>query len=280
MRAKITQRALLFCLSLLTVAGTSEAFARDDAVIILRNGERIAARIIDIATQSISFEAKDDQQAFKYGTEVGIGEVKGIETPEGEVLSVEHYQAYLKNRSHHAQPTEVPPSQRVEPRATPRSEPPPPVRQRSVSSNNRQLGELVDSLIEAGLASAYLNYLNTSGKRLNRTEVQVKKIIEESPQWRERLDELRYIDEIAFEALSRAYYYKPDELKSKLNLEFDEDAKMNFPELIAQLHERLGSRVSQSDFNALVDVVGKGGARAIRDILTDYSSWKFATSRR
>jgi len=279
MRSKITQRVLLCCFGLLTVCVTSDSFAKDDAVIILRNGERIAAKIIEISTQSISFEAKNDQQAFKYGTEVGIGEVKGIETPEGEVLSVEHYQAYRENRSHHTKSTDVPRRQRVEPRPKPRTEPPP-SRERSVLSNDSQLEDFADSLIEAGLASAYLEYLNTSGKSLNRTEVQVKKMIEGSPQWRDKLDDLRYIDEIAFEALSRAYYYKPDELKSRLNLNFDEDAKMNFPDLMAQLHERFGSRVSQSDFNRLVDIVGKGGARAIRDILKDYSSWKFATSNR
>lgn len=278
MRSKITKRALFFCLGLLTIWSAPVVFARGDAVIILRNGERIAATILDISSQSIRFEAKNDQQAFRYGAEIGIGEVKGIETPEGEILSVEHYQAYLENRSDHAKPNNVPQRQRVEPTPAPRTEPPP-ARQRPISSNDRQVEEFVNSLLEAGLASEYLNYLNTSGKNLNRTEVEIKRMIEKSPEWRDKLDDLRYIDKIAFEALSRAYYYKPDELKSSLNLRFDEETKMNFPDLMAQLYERLGAHVSQSDFNALVDVFGTGGARAIRDIMKDYSSWKFATAK-
>lgn len=279
MQSKLSRWMMMLCFGLLTVSVTPEIFAKEDAVIILRSGERIAAKITEISAQIIRFEAKNKQQAFKYGTEIGVGEIKGIETPDGEVLSVEHYQAYRENRSYHAKPESRRP--RVERVETPNTRvQSPSVRERPTGAPQGQLQEFVDSLMEAGLASAYLEYLNTSGKGLSRTEAEIKRLIENSPQWRDKLDDLRYIDEIAFESLSRAFYYKPEELKSKLNLNFDEDAKMNFPDLMSQLHERLGTRVSQGDFNALVEVVGKGGARAIRDILKNYSSWKFATSKR
>lgn len=279
MQSKQTRWIMILCVGLVAISVTPELLAKEDAVIILQSGERIAAKITEISDQIIRFEAKNKQQAFKYGTEIGVGEIKGIETSEGEVLSVEHYQAYRENRSYHAKPERSRP--RVERVETPDTRvQAPKVRERQTVASQGQLQEFVDSLMEAGLASAYLGYLNTSGKSLSRTEVEIKRIIENSPEWRDKLDELRYIDEIAFESLSRAFYYKPDELKSELNLNFDEDAKMNFPDLMAQLHDRLGSRVSQSDFSTLVEIVGKGGARAIRDILKNYSSWKFATSER
>ncbi|RMF61802.1 MAG: hypothetical protein D6743_13090, partial [Calditrichaeota bacterium] len=141
-----------------------------------------------------------------------------------------------------------------------------------------KLDDVARSLIDAGLAPDYLSYLHHKGERagkLSAAEQELLELIESDPKWKETLDDLNYIDRVARKALSRAYLYNPEELRTKLNLKFDPDLDMDYLDLMEQLHRSLGDKVKMNDFRTMVDVLGEGGARAVKEILESYRAWKF-----
>ncbi|MFQ5864855.1 MAG: hypothetical protein ACE5IW_06445 [bacterium] len=149
-------------------------------------------------------------------------------------------------------------------------------------SYNLQLEEAVESLIEAGLAPSYLSYLSKKsrlGEGLNSTETTLLKIIENNPKWLEKLEDLKYLNQVAQKALSRAYLYDPDELSTKLGLLFDQDLDMDLLDLMEQLHRKFGGEVNMGEFRMLVDVLGESGGRAIKEILVNYDAWQFVLSK-
>lgn len=246
----------------------SNAVAREDVVIILENGARIPARINRISGGFVEIDSKDKSKAYEYGERLSIGEIKGIETSDGEVFSVKHYQEFIAGETHTSAPIIKKAPRRVRQVKLPEKR-----RVETLRSNDGNLAEIADSIIESGLAPAYLQYLNESG-RLSSSEAEMKALIENSPEWIEKVEDLKYVDRIVHKAFSRVYRYQPEDLQSQLDLRFDEDKKMDYLDLMQQLRDRLGSRVSKRDFRDLVDIFGKGGARAIKDIIENYGAWK------
>jgi hypothetical protein len=142
-----------------------------------------------------------------------------------------------------------------------------------------ELQSFVESILAAGLAPQYLSYLENE-RNLSSSERRIKRMIESSPDWKDKIEDLEYIDRTAKKALSRAYLYNPDELKSELDLRFDEAESMDYVALMDQLHRHYGSNMRSSDFRTLADVVGESGARSIRAILRDYMIWRYYVNAR
>lgn len=153
----------------------------------------------------------------------------------------------------------------------------PPVSQAITS--DAEYDELVNTLIAANVAPALLNYLNekrSRGESLNAAEARLSERIVSNSTWQEKLDDVKYLDRVAYKALERAYLYNPDELQNQLGLQFDPNAEMNFADLMEQLHRRVGAKVRISDFRILVDLFEESGARAIKELLENYEAWQFA----
>lgn len=157
------------------------------------------------------------------------------------------------------------------------------VEQKTPENSNQELSEkqieqISEALIDAGIATDFLRYIkikNTYNQEVTDIELTLQKKIENNPRWQETLDNLKYITMVAKKTLARAYLYNPEELQSKLKLQFDPDLDMNFMDLVEQLHLRIGEDVKMRDFRLLVEVLGENGARAVKDLLENYSAWKY-----
>jgi hypothetical protein len=147
----------------------------------------------------------------------------------------------------------------------------------AANASREQLEDFVDSIIAAGLAPVYLNYL-ADKRNLTSTEAEISRMIQRDPQWRERQEDREHVDRQARRALSRAFDYNPEQLKSELGLRFDENERLDYIDLIEQLHREYGEDLRARDYDALVDVLGDSGARAVRAILRDYNAWRFTVS--
>ena len=147
---------------------------------------------------------------------------------------------------------------------------------------SQQLDELVESMISAGVAPNYLGYLKNKAEErrgLTRFEKEIVNLIESHPTWQDQVDDLEYLNRTAKKALKRAYLYNPDELERNLKLSLDQDADMDYVDLIKQLHRQFGEDVRMRDFRILVDVLGESGAGAVKEILENYSTWQFVLSQ-
>ncbi len=143
------------------------------------------------------------------------------------------------------------------------------------------LQQAVDSMVDAGLAARYLSYLvskSRSGFELSPAEKEMRDLIQASPKWRERVEELNYLNRTAKKIIGRVYLFNPEELQTKLNLKFDQDLEMDYPDLLSQLHRSLGADVKISDYRTLVDVFGESGGRTVKEVLERYSEMEFVLS--
>lgn len=353
------KQVLLFAAVLLLAgcASTSNIKKDETVTILVNNGDKIKAQILDISGGKIVFKAKSWEMAYEYGEIINVERINGIELADGMVLSVDEFEAYRKGVA--LKSSKETTSKEIEAAAVPntdfeesadfqyeqlknkpiaemtdnefkffmmmkerelqsqersqldRIESPemkgsdvnetekqtfsveqPVVSTPSIkkmessetvvalpaSSGDEQLREVVDSILEAGLAPTYLVYLQNksqAGTALNTSESQMMNLIETNPKWRENLNELDYINRTAEKALARAYLYNPEDLKDKLNLNFDQNLEMDYFDLLGQLHRSLGEDVKMSDFRKLVDVLDESGAKAIKELLENYSNWQF-----
>jgi hypothetical protein len=148
----------------------------------------------------------------------------------------------------------------------------------AASASDEQLRTFVDSIVEAGLAPFYLDYL-AEKRNINDTEARVRRMIQRDPEWQDRQEDLAYVDRQARRALDRAFTYNPDQLKSDLGLRFDVSERLDYRDLVEQLHREYGDNLPTRDYDIMADVLGESGARAIRAILRDYNAWRFTAAK-
>ncbi|MCH8871179.1 hypothetical protein IH824_00125 [candidate division KSB1 bacterium] len=310
---------LRFALLIILLAGcatTSNIKKEDRVTILLKDGTKIEGQVTDIFNSTIAFEAIDRKKAFDYGEVIQLNRVRGIRMPNGAILSVKEYDAVRKAdvvvaKSDRRVSKQSSASQYEELKNMPISEMTdnefqffmmmkekeletgnvsvtrkPEVAMRNTSRSrelDRQLDELVDSMVGAGIAPNYLTYLKGKENRrrsLTRFEKEIISLIENHPTWQDQVDDLDYLNRTAKKALSRAYLYNPDELEQNLKLSLDQDADMDYVDLVQQLHRQFGEEVGMRDFRILVDVFGESGAGAVKEILENYSTWQFVLSQK
>lgn len=92
-----SKNSLYWCLLLglfLSCASTSQLSQNETVKIVLNNGDKISAKIVDVGRDQIVFRAKSRQQAYNYGEIIDVQKVKGIQLKDGRLLSVTEYQDY------------------------------------------------------------------------------------------------------------------------------------------------------------------------------------------
>ncbi|RMF58819.1 MAG: hypothetical protein D6743_17220, partial [Calditrichaeota bacterium] len=88
----------LFFILELGLAGSARAGKADEVTIILRDGGKIKATNVVIDGHVLKFKAKSRRKAYEYGERLPVQRVAGIQVPGGEVLSVDEFKDYLRNR--------------------------------------------------------------------------------------------------------------------------------------------------------------------------------------
>ena len=313
---KFNLRFALLIILLTGCATTSNIKKEDRVTILLKDGTKIEGQVTDIFSSTIAFEATDRKKAFDYGEVIQLNLVRGIRMPNGAILSVKEYDAVRKAdvvvaKSDRRVSRQSSASQYEELKNMPINEmtdnefqffmmmkekeletekvfvarnPEVTTRNNNPSRQfDQQLEELVDSMIGAGIAPNYLTYLKgkeNQRRSLTRFEREIISLIENHPAWQDRVDDLDYLNRTAKKALTRAYLYNPDELEKNLKLSLDQDADMDYVDLVQQLHRQFGEDVGMRDFRILVEVLGESGAGAVREILENYSAWQFVLSQK
>lgn len=110
--------------------------------------------------------------------------------------------------------------------------------------------------------------------------MKIMKLIQNHPTWREKVEDIKFVDRHLRKTLERAVLYTPDELSAKLGLVFDPDGEFDYAQLMSQLHHKIGSDVNMRDLRVLVDVFGDSGGRAIKEVLQNYDTWRYVTQDR
>lgn len=98
--------------------------------------------------------------------------------------------------------------------------------------------------------------------------------------WQKKLEELHYSDAKAQRAFWRAFFNNTESLKTELGLKFDEYKKLDYYDLMEQLHLKLGDRASLNMLRVLNDVFGESGGKAIMDINENYTAWQYMLNER
>lgn len=350
------RRLLMPCLAAVFVlsgcASTAQVKRSDPVTIVLVNGDKIRAEVIDIHKNKIIFKAHDWKKAYEYGEIINVERVKAVKLGDGRRLSVREYDAFRKGeaiksgrevarrkRPRRKRTAAVEENLRYEEIKNKRisemtdnefnffmmmeerkaqvksdsqaakakksakkrekeapvevivigpqnhipilpkvSVPPPVIVPAPEVQPDVALDEIAASLFDANLAVAMLNHLNNK-RELTTSEASLLKLIQSNPEWQEKLDDLAFVNRTAERSMERAFLYNPDELGAKLGLSFDKDVDLDYLDMMAQLHRKLGEDVKISDFRTMLDVFGESGSRAVREILENYDSWQFAISK-
>jgi hypothetical protein len=161
----------------------------------------------------------------------------------------------------------------------PRLQPQVPVERSSQNATaGSSLSDVAKSLVDAGLAPAYVDFLNKKQQKTT-AERQLQDSILRNPAWQDLVSDLDYINASARRALGRAFLYNPEDLRSKLGLRLDSGDSMNYEDLVGQLHTHFGPVPSEIDKELFVDVFGEGGGRSIAAIIENYAAWQHLANK-
>jgi hypothetical protein len=97
---------LLFFLT--SCAGTATQKRTESVTIILKNGDKIEADVLDIWKNKVVFKAKDWKKAYEYGEIINIERIEGIKIADGSVLSVKEFDAFRKGEKRTVKKKEEP----------------------------------------------------------------------------------------------------------------------------------------------------------------------------
>lgn len=340
---------------LLVACATSSGLRKSETVtLLLNNGDKIKAQVMQITADKVTFKARSVKKAYEYGEVLPRARIQGVKLRDGSVVSVAEYAAQRTRVAQQSTQDEEPAGKRsrasvrrgsakspeaqfaqlkkmpvsemtenefqffmmmlekelqageqmeaLKPRVpvhetpadaptlgiararAPIEEPPDESRFKSRKPDSRRdekLQDAVNSMVDAGLATRYLQFLQKktrAGMTLSTAEAEMKALIQSSTRWRENLEDLEFLNRTAMKVMSRVYLFTPEELQTKLNLNFDPDAEMDFQDLMSQLHRSMGEHVRIVDYRKLVDVFGEGGGRTMKEILQRYADLQFVLS--
>ncbi len=91
---------ILSCGLLLLASGCASTVPtkRSESVnILLKNGDKIKADVLDIYRDKIVFKTNDWKKAYEYGEVINVERIKGIKIADGTVFSVREFDAYRKD---------------------------------------------------------------------------------------------------------------------------------------------------------------------------------------
>jgi len=117
--------------------------------------------------------------------------------------------------------------------------------------------------------------LRKQGRILSAQQQRFLKALSESKQWQHYREQLIVTGKIAREALEQVYLTQPALLQDKLGLTFDANEMLNFPDMLAQMSEKIGTQLNMNEYRTLVQIFGQDGAKAIKTLIENFSDWVF-----
>ena len=296
-------KKIFFSLIILTfgcVSQRSQLKKPESVTLLLKNNDKIKVEALDIQNDKAAFSSKDKKKAYEYGETIDVERIKGIRLEDGSILAVSEYQDYIKTGQIGGEKMQTSSAKRtaldfhyeqikdkrisemtdnefkyfllikekgidVKPMAIESDG--------FVTTNSHELNDVANSLTKAGAASIYWDYLNERarlGGNLTLAESELLDLLT----WQKKLEELHYSDAKAQRAFWRAFFNNTESLKTELGLKFDEYKKLDYYDLMEQLHLKLGDRASLNMLRVLNDVFGESGGKAIMDINENYTAWQ------
>jgi len=279
----------LIILALGCVSQSSQLKKPESITILLKNNDRIKVEALDVQNDKVIFSSKDKKKAYEYGETIDVGRIEGIRLEDGSILSVSEYQDYIetgqiddeKMRTSLAKGTALDfqyaqiKDKRISEMSDNEFKYFLMIKEKGldVKPDNLRLNDVANSLAKAGAASTYWDYLNGRarlGGKLTLAESELLDLLT----WQKKQEELHYSDVKAQRAFWRAFFNNTESLKTELGLKFDEYKKLDYYDLMAQLHLKLGDRASLNMLRVLNDVFGESGGKAIMDIYVNYTAWQ------
>jgi len=274
--------------------------AQDTPVtLILKTGDEIQCRVVDVWKGEIYFEANSADDAYRFGDRVSIDNVAKVKLKDGRTLSPGEFVDFREDRNPVA-----PASQRVSPAAsstpaktetkigmrlsrnafqTPTEktdshiglrlpESPRP----SGEQSTFELNQLADLLAELGLGGRVL-YETAQGALANRkltdSQQQLVEAIKQSSMWQRRKSDLREAHQQAFTAFNTTYARDTDFLRKHFDFE-PQNGSLAFLEFVQYLHITAAANV-ESEWQKVEEQLGRRGAAALADVLNNYDDWYY-----
>lgn len=274
--------------------------AQDTPVtLILKSGDEIQCRIVDIWKGEIRFEANSADDVYRYGDRMSIDNVSKIKLKDGRLLSVGEYVDFREGRQPAAKVLQTP---------SPANEPAPAkpeaktgmrltqtVLQTSTEKSESRIGlrmpdapkstgqqiilelsELGDMLAELGLGGRVL-YETSQGtlvsRKLTDTQQQLVEAIKQSTMWQRRKSDLREAHQQAFTAFNAQYGKDADFLRKQFDFE-PQNGNLAFLEFVQYLHVTASANV-ETEWQKVEELLGRRGAAALADILNNYDDWYY-----
>jgi len=274
--------------------------AQDTPVtLILKSGDEIQCRVVDIWKGEIYFEANSADDAYRFGDRVSIDNVAKVKLRDGRILSPGEFVDFREGR----QPV-APAAQRVAPAAssTPAKAeakigmrltrsafqtstekadsriglrlPEPP--RSSGEQSPLELNQLADLLAELGVGGRVL-YETAQGALANRkltdSQQQLVEAIKQSSMWQRRKSDLREAHQQAFTTFNTAYARDTDFLRREFDFE-PQNGSLAFLEFVQFLHITAAANV-ESEWQKVEELLGRRSAAALADILNNYDDWYY-----
>jgi hypothetical protein len=274
--------------------------AQDTPVtLILKSGDEIQCRVVDVWKGEIYFEANSADDAYRFGDRVSIDNVAKVKLKDGRLLSAGEFVDYREGRRPVApaaqtasQPVSTTPTKaeaRVGMRLTAGAwqaptektdsriglrlpEPPRPSGQQIIL----ELSQLADMLAELGMAGRVLHETAQgalANRKLTDTQQRLVEAIKQSSLWQRRKSDLREAHQQAFTAFNAHYGKDTGFLRKQFDFE-PQNGSMAFLEFVQYLHITAAANV-ESAWQKVEESLGRRGAAALADILNNYDDWYY-----
>lgn len=293
---KVTMR---FCATIMAWLLAPYFVAAQDATVtlMLKSGEEIQCRVMDIWKNEIYFDATSPDVTYRFGDRVSIDNVASVKLKDGRLLSVGEFADYREGRRPAApasQPsTAAPTPAKAEIKTGMRLSPS--VLQTETTKSESRIGlrmpeaprpggqsidlevsQLADLLAELGLGGRVLHE-TSQGALANRTltesQLRLVEAIKQSEIWLRRKADFREANQQAFTAFNTQYGRQPDFLRNEFDFE-PRDGSTAFLEFVQYLHITAAANV-ESEWQKVEQLFGRRGAAAVADILNNYDDWYY-----
>lgn len=143
------------------------------------------------------------------------------------------------------------------------------------SSEPAAIPDLGDLLEQTQLVGKFLHRVNQSNINLSPAQEKFIQTLITSKKWIEFKENLIFYEEKSRQAAERAFALSPTDFQEKLALHLTSAEKLDFNQMLSQLHQLTGDEISDKEYQLLLQVLGETGANATRQLLVNYDAWIF-----
>lgn len=92
MKSKYNSLGLIFTIGLFAACATSSGLLKSDMVtLVLNDGTKVKAQVLDISRSYVTFKAKSVKQAYELGEVLPRGRISGVQLADGQVTTLDQY---------------------------------------------------------------------------------------------------------------------------------------------------------------------------------------------